>query len=310
MHTTGTLNTFVGEGAGNTATTATGRNAAFGESALTSLTIGSENAAFGKDALRANTVGSWNAGFGERALYTNTAGYANSAFGWKVLYTMNLATRNSAFGYQTLLANTTGFSNSAFGTSALVSTTTGARNVALGDSAGGAQTTGDDNIYIDNLGVSGESGKIKIGNSAHTETFIEGIWMNTVGGTSADVIVNASGDLGTIPSSLRFKEAVRDMGEASNLLMRLRPVTFRYREPLAEGRNTREYGLIAEEVAAQAPELVIRGDDGRPYSVRYHLLAPMLLNEMQKQQRTIETLQARLDQLEQAPGTHSQESGR
>ena len=76
------------------------------------------------------------------------------------------------------------------------------------------------------------------------------------------------------------------MGSASDVLMRLRPVSFRYREGVADSDAT-EYGLIAEEVEQLAPELVAHGEDGEPYSVRYHVLPSMLINEMQKQQRTI-----------------------
>ena len=80
--------------------------------------------------------------------------------------------------------------------------------------------------------------------------------------------------------------------------MQMRPVSFRYREDVGGDGKAREYGLIAEEVAEIAPELVVYDDEGLPFSVRYQLLAPLLLNEMQKQQRTIETLLARVEQLE------------
>ena len=103
------------------------------------------------------------------------------------------------------------------------------------------------------------------------------------------MLVNASGTLGTTTSSARFKEDVRDMGAASDLLMKLRPVTFRYREEAvgaAEAR-TPQYGLIAEEVARVAPELVAPDLEGRPYSVKYHELPALLLNELQEQARTI-----------------------
>ena len=69
--------------------------------------------------------------------------------------------------------------------------------------------------------------------------------------------------------------------------MQLRPVSFVYREDHGGDGRTVEYGLIAEEVADVAPELVAFGEDGAPYSVRYHLLTPMLLAELQRQQRTI-----------------------
>jgi len=176
---------------------------------------------------------------------------------------------------------------------------------SLGSGAGSNLTIGSDNVYIANAGVAGENGQIKIGNSAHTETFIEGIDGNTATGGVA-VLINSSNELHTLVSSLRFKEAVRDMGEASDVLMKLRPVSFRYREGVADGDDgAPEYGLIAEEVAEVAPELVAYDKEGKPYSVRYHVLPSLLLNEMQKQQRTIEillednaVLAARLDVLE------------
>ncbi len=76
--------------------------------------------------------------------------------------------------------------------------------------------------------------------------------------------------------------------------MQLRPVTFRYREEDAEGEDIKQYGLIAEEVAKLAPELVALDGDGEPYSVRYHVLPSLLLNEVQKQQRVNEDQRARL----------------
>ena len=95
--------------------------------------------------------------------------------------------------------------------------------------------------------------------------------------------VNSNGQLGTSPSSLRFKEQVRDMGDSTNALMRLRPVTFLYKPEYDKGERTLQYGLIAEEVAKVYPELVAYDNDGQPYTVRYQYLATMLLNEVQKQ---------------------------
>jgi hypothetical protein len=114
------------------------------------------------------------------------------------------------------------------------------------------------------------------------------------------VLVLLDGTLGTATSSARFKQDVRDMGDASDLLMRLRPVTFRYLETEVgpEEAKTLRYGLIAEEVAKVSPELVAPGADGKPYSVKYHELPALLLNQVQQQQRTIATLEARIAELE------------
>ncbi len=95
------------------------------------------------------------------------------------------------------------------------------------------------------------------------------------------------------------------MEDASSVLMELRPVAFKYREAVGNGDDTEQYGLIAEEVAKLAPGLVQLDEDGKPFSVRYHFLSPMLLNELQKQHRTnedqasvIEQQKTRIDALE------------
>jgi hypothetical protein len=321
VHTTGTDATFVGEDAGNAGATGF-RNSAFGVRALNVSTTGTKNSAFGAEALRFNDGGHSNSAFGDFSLRSNTSGFSNSALGSAALQKNTSGTGNSAVGSLALYDNTTGFDNAAFGSSSLQNST-GYRNIGIGVSAGINLTTGDENIYLANRGLAVESGKIKIGNSAHTETFIEGIDGNTATGGVA-VLINSSNELHTLVSSLRFKEAVLDMGEASDVLMKLRPVTFRYREEVAGGTNVPEYGLIAEEVAEVAPELVALDAEGQPYSVRYHVLPSLLLNEMQKQQRTIAeqgtrhevqeaqiaTLLARLDALESHLAGESTGTGR
>ena len=83
----------------------------------------------------------------------------------------------------------------------------------------------------------------------------------------------------------RFKEDTADMGQASSGLLRLRPVTYRYQQPYADGSKPGDYGLIAEEVAEVYPDLVVKGNDGQIETVQYQKLTPMLLNEVQKQNR-------------------------
>jgi len=120
------------------------------------------------------------------------------------------------------------------------------------------------------------------------------------------VVIDSSGQLGTVNSSRRFKEDIHDMGEASSGLLRLRPVTFRYRQPFADGSKPVEYGLIAEEVAEVYPDLVAHSADGQIETVKYQVLDSMLLNELQKehaqarqQADEIRLLRTRLAALEQ-----------
>jgi len=88
------------------------------------------------------------------------------------------------------------------------------------------------------------------------------------------------------------------MGDASSGLMRLRPVTFRYQKPFNDGSKPIQYGLIAEEVSEAYPDLVARDAAGQIETVKYQLLDPMLLNELQKQNARIKFLEERLAKVE------------
>ena len=108
--------------------------------------------------------------------------------------------------------------------------------------------------------------------------------------TGADVVVNSTGKLGIVASSARYKRDIKDMGATSDGVLKLRPVTFRYRN---DERGVAQYGLVAEEVEKVYPELVTYGADGKLEAVRYSMLTSMLLNEVQKQARQIAQLEAR-----------------
>jgi len=111
------------------------------------------------------------------------------------------------------------------------------------------------------------------------------------------VFVNSSGQLGTTTSSRRFKDDIADLGAESDLLMKLRPVAFYYKPELDE-TQTRQYGLVAEEVAQVAPQLVVFDKDGAPQTVRYHFVNAMLLNEVQKQRTIIVSQESKIRDLE------------
>ena len=185
----------------------------------------------------------------------------------------------------------TGGSNTAVGADTLYHST-GSNNLALGINAGYNLTTGYNNIEIGNEGVSTDDGVIRIGAQigvpSQTATFIAGINGVNVGSGTL-VFINSNGQLGTINSSIRYKEDVHDMADRSAGLMQLRPVIFRYKQPGPDGTKPIEYGLIAEEVAEVYPDLIVRNHDGEIQTVQYQKLTPMLLNEVQKQQRQIES---------------------
>ena len=208
-------------------------------------------------------------------------------------------TGNAAIGAYALDRNASGYSNTALGGSALQHNTTGEWNTAIGYKAGIKQTTGDNNIYISHAGMPEENGTVRVGTPGkQTRAFLAGIADVPV--TGSTVVVAANGKLGIHASSRRYKEGIEDMGVASEALLRLRPVTFRYKQEFAPTGPTREYDLIAEEVADVYPELVGRNPDGEVITIRYDKLIPMLLNEIQRQHRQIEQLMARVVELERS----------
>jgi multidrug efflux pump subunit AcrA (membrane-fusion protein) len=105
------------------------------------------------------------------------------------------------------------------------------------------------------------------------------------------VFINASGQLGTLTSSKRFKKDIQAIDSLSDKLLQLRPVAFRYKQAVEDGV---QYGLIAEEVAEVFPELVQYDAEGKPFTVYYHLLTPLMVNELQKEHRQNLAQQAEL----------------
>jgi hypothetical protein len=211
---------------------------------------------------------------------------------------------NNASGVLALASNTTGANNTVMGYDALSSNTTGGNNVAVGFEAGLNLTTGSNNIDIGNPGeaadgIGANSGVIRIGvqstTALQTNTYIAGIYDNT-SVSGLPVVIDSNGQLGTVSSSERFKIAIASMGSNTTKLQQLRPVTFQYK---ADPEGTQRYGLIAEEVAKVYPELVVHDSKGRIDGVRYDELAPMLLNEMQRQQRVNAAQATKIASLEQ-----------
>ena len=131
---------------------------------------------------------------------------------------------------------------------------------------------------------------IRIGTAGtQTSFFAAGVSGMATGLSNAvPVVIDSNGQLGTVSSSERFKEDIQDMGEASSALMRLRPVTFRYKEAYTDGLKPIDYGLIAEEVADIYPDLVAYSSSGEVQTVQYQKVNAMLLNEVQKQHRQLE----------------------
>ena len=274
----GSANTFLGVGAGNFTMTGDA-NVAVGTSAFTNNETGESCVAMGYAALLHNTVGYDNTGVGVEAIRDNTSGFFNTVI-----------------GNGSLVRNTAGSLNTAIGGGSLY-WVEGSWNLALGAFSGNNLMVGGNNMYLASVGgLPNESNTMRIGGDAQYRAFIAAVrGVTTDVADAIPVMIDSSGQLGTISSSVRFKEEIADMADASGGLLKLRPVTFRYK---GQAGGRRQYGLVAEEVEEVLPELVVHDRSGEVETVLYHEMPAMLLNELQKQQRVIENLQKRLAAVE------------
>jgi len=296
LNTTGSSNTASGTNAlanntGGTYNTATGR------STLLSNTNGEDNTGTGANALASNTTGSSNTANGSGALFLNITGANNTATGAGALLANNTGNENTATGVDALSYNTSGMRNTAVGRNALLQST-GNKNIGIGFQAGVSLVNGNNNIYIGNQGNGDEFQTIRIG-TAQAQTFIAGVGTAPVSGAIV-MVDSGTGQLGIgPPSSARYKQDIEPMGNRSSGMLQLRPVTFTYR---GETSGTAHYGLVAEEVAAVYPELVIRSATGEVQTVKYHELIPMLLNELQREHQARQDDRAEMASLRQELG--------
>jgi hypothetical protein len=283
------------------------RNTALGAEALESNTAGYQNTGVGAAALSGNVTGNANTAIGWNALSSNDTGNLNTATGQSALSQNHEGSSNTGDGYYALAYSRSGNFNTAVGTNAgytvgnspFAFETTGSYNIALGANAGYNWGVGsNNNINIGNPGAD-ESNTIRIGGdtgfgSSQTATFIAGISGAAVAGTG--VVVDGNGHLGVLVSSARFKDDITPMDKASEAILSLRPVTFRYKHEL-DPKGTIQFGLVAQEVEKVNPDLVSRDADGEPLTVRYDAVNAMLLNEFLKEHRKVEDLEATVAQL-------------
>jgi len=234
--------------------------------------------AAGAFALASNTAGNDNVALGTMALANNTVGNENTALGGFTLVANTIGVDNTAVGFNAGLSLATGDNNLFVGNRSGLLLATASTNIIIGHNAGLSLLTGDDNIYISNPGTVTENATIRIGTPAlQTRTYIQGIFGVTAG--SLPLLAAASGQLGTILSSQRFKHDIEDMNDQTTGIYNLRPVSFVYN---SDETNAQQYGLIAEEVDQVFPALVVYDEEEKPYTVRYHLLPMLLLNEVQR----------------------------
>jgi len=262
--------------------TATGAGALFSNTA-------SENTAVGAGALFSNVDGSDNNAVGAFALFSNVSGSFNNAHGRDALLNSTGA-QNNAMGDDAMFFNTTGSFNTAIGDDALDANVDGNSNVAIGDEAGTGLGPSVNNCIA--IGAPGAGPFATFDNTC----FIGSIFDEPVSdpGTQEAVFVDQFNVVGIQSSSRRFKHDIQPMDKASEAILALDPVTFKYN---GDKNGKTQYGLVAEEVAKVNPDLVVQHKNGEISTVRYEQVNAMLLNEFLKEHKKVESQQATIAEL-------------
>jgi len=244
--------------------------------------LANDNVAVGGFALTANVNGTRDTAVGAGAIEFGNGGNDNTAVGLE-------AGGNMSGNHNTAVGEMAGRAIS------------GNYNTCLGDSAGSNLIGGEGDIYIGaavQAVGSNENEDIRIGNdnafSLRYDTYIAGIYGRPVGPSPLTVLCGSDGKLTANASSRRFKHDIKPMDKASEAILALKPVTFRYNN---DSTNTPWFGLIAEDVAQVSEDLIVRDKEGKPFGVRDYAINAMLLNEFIKEHKKVEEQQATISGL-------------
>jgi trimeric autotransporter adhesin len=280
-------------------------NTGIGTYSLLSLTDASLDTAVGAGALFSDNGGT-NTAVGAGALFSNTTGGDNNAVGAFALFSSSTAFFNNAHGHSALLNNIDGGENNAFGDLAMESNTSGEANTAIGDDALRFNVDGSGNVAVGDEAGTGLGASVNnciainvpgAGPFAVLDNtcFIGSIFDQPVSdvGTQEAVFVDQFNVVGITASSRRFKHDIQPMDKASEAILALKPVTFKYN---ADKNGRAQYGLIAEEVATVNPDLVVQHKDGEISTVRYEQVNAMLLNEFLKEHKKVQSLETTVAQ--------------
>jgi hypothetical protein len=344
-NTTGSSNTSVGMLAGASTAGANGtsffgafagenntapENSFFGNSAGRANTSGDQNNFFGSQAGTVNTTGFGNSFFGTRAGLTNVTGANNSFFGTDAGRT-NTASANTFVGRSSGFATTSGNNNVFAGVDSGRFNTTGSANVFIGVNAGFNNTNGTNNTFL-GVGTGNPDTATQVAHSTAigagaVVTANNTIMLGTaaeitqvpgsfrVSGTLTAVTLDTNGQIqicqtashvfAFCASSLRYKTDITPYARGLDVVQRLRPIGFTWKEG-----GARDLGLGAEDVAAVEPLLITRNESGEVEGVKYDRVAVILLNAVREQQAQIarqaeelRALRLRLDEIEETVGS-------
>lgn len=254
------------------------------------------------------------AGSGNPTNTGGTGGYQNVAVGASTLGVMtgseflNAASGNTVVGSYSLNASTTASYSCMLGSGTGGATNpvskgiqTGSYNIMIGNTVGNSNNgTNSNNIEINTTTAIGTPTNpiinvIVIGSNPPnggpiTSCIIAGIYGKT-STSGLPVYASFNNFLGTTPSSSRdLKKSIQDIASESSDIYNITPVSFIYK---SDQTNTKTYGLIAEEVAQEMPELA-EYEDNCAIGVKYHNLAILILNEIKKLKERIVLLRKRL----------------
>lgn len=286
--TDGNSNVMIGNSAGVVGTGGT-YCTALGQAALNNLTSGSRNTAIGQASCLNMVAINDVTGLGFGTLQSMTSGTQNLAVGGNALNTIGTGSQNTAVGVNSIQNASSGTYNTACGQATMYNLVSGSYNTVAGWQAGynyrGSESS---NIIIGNAGVESESHVIRIGNQGSGDNeqstcAIAGITGSTVTGTA--VLCDSNGNLGTISSSERYKENIRDISSDTSIL-HLRPVSFNYKKT-----DEKAFGFIAEEVDKIFPSLCVYDKEGKPDSVKYHYMYALLLEEIKRLNLRVQDLE-------------------
>jgi trimeric autotransporter adhesin len=277
---------------GDSALQQNGRTTPTGDSA-------SENTAIGSASMSRNIMGAYNTATGFQTLHQNLTGYHNTANGASALWN-NTGSYNTASGSQSLIANTSGSNNSAFGYLALSQNTTGSNNAAFGDNTGPTSASLGNTTCLGSGAQASASNSVVLGNLNVTTLYCQGAYAATTA-NSANMVVNANGQIMRSTSSARYKTNIHDLDINTDRLYDLRPVSYTSK---IDGKEY--FGLVAEDVAKVLPDLaeyarskdVIPGstsDEMIPDAVKYPMLSVLLLDELKKEHARAETEEKQME---------------
>jgi hypothetical protein len=111
---------------------------------------------------------------------------------------------------------------------------------------------------------------------------------------TTQLCLNTSNEVSNCSSSRKYKTDFQSFGGGMNVVNRLQPLTFRWKD-----NQQLDLGLGAEDVAAVEPLLVVHNDKGEVEGVKYDRLSAVFINAFKEQQTEIASLRVANTALQQ-----------